>query len=109
MKHEEEKTGRTTEETSADPSADPSNDTGLSRRGFLKGAVVAGVSVTVTGVVAKKVVDAALDVSPTDRYMQGERAAETALTGRSYFEVSPKEKKGLVDFFVKSYRKNYKG
>lgn len=114
MKHEEakdrkNKTGRTpaghtSEVNTENPHNNKEADTGLSRRGFIKGAAIAGVSLTASGMVAKKVVETANYATPQERGMQDELSGDRALSSRRYFLTTEEDKKSLVRFFIKNYK-----
>lgn len=80
----------------------------LSRRRFIKGAALAGVSITATGVVAKKAISL-VPTAPADAaqtaYLKDIMRGDRVLRGEKLHLMSEGDKKELVRFFEESYRR----
>ena len=103
MKHDD-KAGSTLKGTTKNSLDNKESATGLSRRGFIKGAAIAGVTLTTTAVVAKKVVESVDYASPQERGVQDVLSGDRALSSRKDFLTTDEDKKNLVRFFIKNYK-----
>lgn len=79
-------------------------DKQVSRRGFLKGAIITGVAATATGVMIKKTVDVVAESGARGEYSQLLEGGEKALSAREYVVMTKDEKDGLVRMLVEGYK-----
>ena len=79
-------------------------DKKASRRKFLKGAAIGGVSLAVSGAVAKKIVTAASEHSRGGDDKPYLSRGDRALMEREYVEMSSSEKDQQVKMFIDNYK-----
>lgn len=78
----------------------------LSRRFFLKKALISGIAVATTAGLAKKVSTLAIpDINPQRLYMNDIIAGDMAMTQKKYILMTKKEKEELVSSLIESYNK----
>jgi len=80
---------------------------GLSRRIFLKKALISGVAMATTVSLAKKVSTLAIpDLNPQKLNMNDVIAGDIAMAQKKYILMTKREKEDLVQFFVENYQKD---
>ncbi len=76
-----------------------------SRRNFIKKVFSAGVALTSTGVLAKKVSSLVPAENVQDKYLKDVLPGDRVLKSRKYVLMTDKEKRELIRFFTENYKR----
>ena len=93
---EEKKEGQSSQENPA---------VNLSRRHFIKKAVIGGIAAISTASIAKKVVSMESEKTQREAYIKDEFRQDMVLKDKKFVLMTDDEKRQLVDMFVSNYYK----